>query len=168
MGRESRQGKGQSSQAARKREFDRLAQRASRERTRQRLAFLEAKVESLEATDRPEHITGLLRQIEELREENTRFRALLSKVLVLTQSFNLSTTGTLAICPGVRPLTWDSIGKAYRSSIPRARKISSCRQNLRKRRIKRGVGWPARRQFAESSGRLLTSILGVFVRFSGS
>ena len=89
--------KASSSTVARKRESDKLAQRASRERTRHRLAYLEAKVELLEATDRPKQITGLLTQIEELREENTRLQALILKVQTLTQDFNISATGRRTI-----------------------------------------------------------------------
>lgn len=87
----------QCNQVLRKRESDRLAQRASRERTRQRLAFLEAKVKSLEATERSQQITGLLTQIEELRQENSRLRALILKVQTLTQASNFSATGKRAI-----------------------------------------------------------------------
>ena len=67
-------------QIDRKRELDRIAQRMSRERTRNRIIFLEQKLKSLEARDRGGQISYLMKVIEDLRRENTQLRASLMKI----------------------------------------------------------------------------------------
>lgn len=53
------------SQIDRKRELDRIAQRMSRERSRNRIIFLEQKLKSLEARDRGGQISHLMKVIED-------------------------------------------------------------------------------------------------------
>ena len=74
------------SQIVRKRELDRFAQRASRERTRLRLEFLEEKIQTLEAVDGPGQVAELMRKVEELRQENSRLRSLTWKIRCLADS----------------------------------------------------------------------------------
>lgn len=64
----------------RKRELDRLAQRATRERTKNRIAFLEQKLASLESCDRQGEITNLTKMIDDLRGDNMRLQGALSKM----------------------------------------------------------------------------------------
>lgn len=68
------------SQIDRKRELDRIAQRMSRERSRNRIIFLEQKLKSLEARDRGGQISYLMQVIEDLRQENTQLRASMMKI----------------------------------------------------------------------------------------
>ena len=68
------------SQVDRKRELDRIAQRMSRERSRNRIVFLEQKLKSLEARDRGGQISYLMKVIEDLRQENTQLRASMMKI----------------------------------------------------------------------------------------
>lgn len=68
------------SQIDRKRELDRIAQRMSRERSRNRIIFLEQKLKSLEARDRGGQISHLMKVIEDLRQENTQLRASMMKI----------------------------------------------------------------------------------------
>ena len=68
------------SQIDRKRELDRIAQRMSRERSRNRIIFLEQKLKSLEARDRGGEISHLMKVIEDLRQENTQLRASMMKI----------------------------------------------------------------------------------------
>lgn len=63
-----------SSQLARKREHDREAQRSSRQRIKSRMTMLEDKIEMLEAADKQNHIVGLLKIIEDLRQENEKLK----------------------------------------------------------------------------------------------
>jgi hypothetical protein len=63
-----------SSRAERKRIQDRLAQRATRERTKNRIAYLEERLSSLEANDKHTEITHLTRTIDTLRGDNDRLR----------------------------------------------------------------------------------------------
>ncbi|RFU33263.1 hypothetical protein B7463_g3048, partial [Scytalidium lignicola] len=69
-----------SSQIAKKRELDRAAQRASRERARNRMAFLEEKLQRLEADDKQAQISELMSVIGDLRNENSQLRAALLKI----------------------------------------------------------------------------------------
>ncbi|KAK5447908.1 hypothetical protein LTS15_009407 [Exophiala xenobiotica] len=63
-----------------KRIQDRLAQRATRERTKNRIAFLEQRLQSLEASDKQGEISSLTRIIDDLRNDNHRLRNALVKV----------------------------------------------------------------------------------------
>lgn len=66
--------------AERKRELDRIAQRATRERTKNRIADLEQRIASLESGDKNSEISQLTRVIDDLRRENAKFRNQLSKM----------------------------------------------------------------------------------------
>lgn len=66
--------------AERKRELDRLAQRATRERTKNRIAFLEQKLASLESCDRESTISQLTKTIDDLRTENMRLQSAMMKM----------------------------------------------------------------------------------------
>jgi hypothetical protein len=68
------------SRVERKRIQDRLAQRATRERTKNRIAYLEQRLSSLEAGDKHGEITNLTRIIDELRNDNNRLRNALVKM----------------------------------------------------------------------------------------
>jgi hypothetical protein len=70
----------ESNRVVRKRELDRVAQRASRERNRNRIQFLEKKLACLEAKDQPSRISDLMKVVSELREENERLRTTLRKI----------------------------------------------------------------------------------------
>lgn len=66
--------------AERKRELDRLAQRATRERTKNRIAFLEQKLASLESGDRQGEISNLTKVIDNLRNDNMRLQSAMLKM----------------------------------------------------------------------------------------
>lgn len=66
--------------AERKRIQDRLAQRATRERTKNRIAYLEERLSSLEAGDKQGEIASLTRIIDNLRQDNNRLRNALVKM----------------------------------------------------------------------------------------
>lgn len=66
--------------AERKRIQDRLAQRATRERTKNRIAFLEQRLSSLEAGDRQGEIASLTRIVDNLQNDNHRLRNALLKM----------------------------------------------------------------------------------------
>ena len=68
------------SRAERKRELDRLAQRATRERTKNRIAFLEQKLASLESCDRQGEISNLTKIIDNLRNDNMRLQSAMLKM----------------------------------------------------------------------------------------
>jgi hypothetical protein len=70
----------------RKRELDRIAQRASRERARARTQHLEEKLKSLQAEDKQEQISYLMNTIEELRRENTELRRVTEKIKFLAEA----------------------------------------------------------------------------------
>jgi hypothetical protein len=72
------------SRLARKREQDRLAQRARRERVTNRVHFLEEKVKALEVNDKSEQITKTMSIIGNLTDENSRLKSLLAKIGCLT------------------------------------------------------------------------------------
>ncbi|KAE8442652.1 hypothetical protein EG329_003009 [Mollisiaceae sp. DMI_Dod_QoI] len=78
-----------SSQIAKKRELDRIAQKKSRERARNRMLELEEKLERLQSDDRQKQITELLRVVDELKMENERLRATVEKIKDLVN------------CPGI-------------------------------------------------------------------
>lgn len=66
--------------AERKRELDRLAQRATRERTKNRIAFLEQKLASLESCDQESTISTLTKTIDDLRGDNMRLQSAMMKM----------------------------------------------------------------------------------------
>ena len=66
--------------AERKRELDRLAQRATRERTKNRIAFLEQKLASLESCDRESTVSQLTKTIDGLRNDNMRLQSAMMKM----------------------------------------------------------------------------------------
>ena len=68
------------SRAERKRVQDRLAQRATRERTKNRISYLEQRLSSLEAGDKHGEITSLTRIIDDLRNDNNRLRSALVRI----------------------------------------------------------------------------------------
>ena len=68
------------SRTERKRELDRLAQRATRERTKNRIAFLEQKLASLESCDRQGEISNLTKIIDNLRNDNMRLQSAMLKM----------------------------------------------------------------------------------------
>jgi hypothetical protein len=68
------------SQKARKRELDRIAQRASRKRAKNRIMDLEEKLQRLQADDKQTQISDLMRVVEELRSENVRLRKIISRI----------------------------------------------------------------------------------------
>ena len=68
------------SRADRKRELDRIAQRATRERTKNRIADLEQRLASLESGDKNGEIAQLTRTISDLRCENAKYHTALAKL----------------------------------------------------------------------------------------
>ncbi|KAI1610163.1 hypothetical protein EDD36DRAFT_316837 [Exophiala viscosa] len=68
------------SRAERKRIQDRLAQRATRERTKNRISFLEQRLSSLEAGDKQGEIASLTRIVDNLQNDNHRLRNALLKM----------------------------------------------------------------------------------------
>ena len=89
-----RQGSG-SGQTAKKRELDRIAQKKSRERARNRMAELEEKIRRLQADDKQKQISELMRVIENLRIDNERLRGMTEKIRSLTESVGPAFKGTL-------------------------------------------------------------------------
>lgn len=83
----------QASQISRKRELDRSAQRASRERVKNRIAFLEEKLARLEAGDENAQISDLMQRISNLQNENSRLRAILLKIRAWTDVPSMHDTG---------------------------------------------------------------------------
>ncbi len=70
----------------RKRELDRIAQRNCRERTKNRIDFLEEKVRSLEARDGNGQFSSLMATQEMLLKDNTELRAAMRKILFIAES----------------------------------------------------------------------------------
>ncbi|KAK6373680.1 hypothetical protein LTS17_008173 [Exophiala oligosperma] len=93
--------KNESSRAERKRVQDRLAQRATRERTKSRIAFLEQRLKSLEAQDRQGEIVSLTRIIDDLRNENHRLRDALLK---MRSTIDETITATSGNCSSTSPV----------------------------------------------------------------
>ena len=73
-------------QINRKRELDRIAQRTSRERARNRILVLEEKLRSLEALDNGGQTSQLLNTIECLRTHNTELTSSLMKIRFIVDS----------------------------------------------------------------------------------
>jgi hypothetical protein len=106
------------SRAERKRIQDRLAQRATRERTKNRIAYLEQRLSSLEAGDKHGEITQLTRVIDNLRNDNHRLRNALVKMRTVIDQAVLETddqnddqpttkscgceAGSTCVCPQAR------------------------------------------------------------------
>jgi hypothetical protein len=67
----------------RKRELDRIAQRNCRERTKNRINFLEAKVRSLEQRDANNQFSSLVATQETLLNESAELRAAMRKILFI-------------------------------------------------------------------------------------
>jgi hypothetical protein len=65
---------------ARKRDLDRLAQRASRERAKSRMMYLEETLARLQADDKQKQISDLMGVIADLRDQNTQLRTMLEKI----------------------------------------------------------------------------------------
>ena len=78
--RQSHQRRGGNSQIERKRELDRIAQRVSRERTRNRVRFLEDKLKSLEARDNQGQLSHLMEVIKKLQDENMELKSVMMKI----------------------------------------------------------------------------------------
>lgn len=66
--------------AERKRIQDRLAQRATRERTKNRIAYLEQRLRNLEAGDKAGEIASLTKIIDSVRQDNHRLRNAMVKI----------------------------------------------------------------------------------------
>lgn len=66
--------------AERKRIQDRLAQRATRERTKNRIAYLEQRLRNLEAGDKGGEIASLTKIIDSVRQDNNRLRNAMVKI----------------------------------------------------------------------------------------
>lgn len=72
-------------QTAKKRELDRIAQKKSRERARNRMLELEEKLTRLQADDKQKQIADLIRVVEDLRKENERLRNVTDRIRCLTE-----------------------------------------------------------------------------------
>lgn len=68
------------SRVERKRELDRIAQRATRERTKNKIADLEQRLAILESGDKNSEIAALTRTIDQLRNENAKYQNALTKM----------------------------------------------------------------------------------------
>ena len=83
-----------SGQTAKKRELDRIAQKKSRERARNRMAELEEKIQRLQADDKQKQISELMGVIEGLRSDNERLRGMTEKIRSLTEMVGPALKGT--------------------------------------------------------------------------
>jgi DNA repair exonuclease SbcCD ATPase subunit len=86
-----------SGQTAKKRELDRIAQKKSRERARNRMAELEEKIRRLQADDKQKQISELMGVIEDLRIDNERLRGMTEKIRSLTETIGPALKGILAL-----------------------------------------------------------------------
>jgi hypothetical protein len=68
------------SRIVKKRETDRLAQRANRERTKQRIALLEEEVDRLKSSNQNAAMLDLMKVVEEQRKENEELQCSLEKI----------------------------------------------------------------------------------------
>jgi len=84
------------SRAERKRVQDRLAQRATRERAKNRITFLEQRLRILEAGDKQGEITHLTKIIDDLRSDNSKLRSALVKMRNTLDNAISSTEGVLS------------------------------------------------------------------------
>jgi hypothetical protein len=73
-------------QTAKKRELDRIAQKKSRDRARNRVLELEDKINRLQSDDKQKQIADLIRTVEVLRKENERLKVMTEKIKCLTQA----------------------------------------------------------------------------------
>lgn len=77
--------------AERKRIQDRLAQRATRERTKNRIAYLEQRLRNLEAGDKAGEIASLTKIIDSVRQDNNRLRNAMVKIRTVIDQAVLTT-----------------------------------------------------------------------------
>jgi hypothetical protein len=73
------------SQTAKKREMDRLAQKKSREKARNRVMELEKKLETLQSDDKQKQITSLLKTVDDLKKENERLKGVATRIQGLVE-----------------------------------------------------------------------------------
>ena len=73
-------------QTAKKREMDRIAQKKSRERAKNRMLELEEKLNRLQDDDKQKQISELMNTIDELRRENERLRTVTERIRGLTDA----------------------------------------------------------------------------------
>jgi hypothetical protein len=108
-------------QTAKKRELDRIAQKKSRERARNRMLELEDKLNRLQADDKQKQIADLLRVVEDLRKENERLRAVTDRIRCLTDSAGPADKSTCF------PTAWGAgtHNIQVREALPSSRKIPS-------------------------------------------
>ncbi|KUJ07681.1 uncharacterized protein LY89DRAFT_691433 [Mollisia scopiformis] len=97
-----------SSQTAKKRELDRIAQKKSRERVRNRMLELQEKLERLQSDDKQKQITDLLKVVDDLKKENERLRDTVEKIRGLVNSTN----DMSSLSSGSRPKKRDSAPKS--------------------------------------------------------
>src|SRR4051812_13194757 len=75
-----------SAQTAKKRELDRIAQKKSRERARNRMLELEDKLNRLQSDDKQKQIADLMQVVDDLRRENERLRTVTDRIRSLTDA----------------------------------------------------------------------------------
>jgi hypothetical protein len=75
-----------SAQTAKKRELDRIAQKKSRERARNRMLELEDKLNRLQADDKQRQIADLMQVVDDLKRENERLRTVTERIRSLTDA----------------------------------------------------------------------------------
>ena len=108
--------------AERKRELDRLAQRATRERTKSRIAFLEQKLASLESCDRQSTISQLTKTIDDLRNDNMRLQSAMTKMrFALNEALDgtEANTGRTCTCASKSKCTCQPKAGSSSSDTPR-------------------------------------------------
>lgn len=105
-------------QTEKKRELDRIAQKKSRERARNRMQELEGKLKRLQADDKQKQITDLMQVVEDLRTENERLRSVTDKIRYLTES-----AGSTAVGPTVK-------GTSFREARS-CRSYDSCTRGIK-------------------------------------
>ncbi|KAJ9612558.1 hypothetical protein H2200_004155 [Cladophialophora chaetospira] len=98
---------------------DRLAQRANRERTKQRIATLEEALKSLKSGDDPNYTTSLMRTNANLRSNNHRLRYTLGKMHSLISQLALLPEEESANNDGeFRPWACSTEAKSSESQLP--------------------------------------------------
>lgn len=73
-------------QLLKKRETDRLAQRATRERTKHRIEYLEQEIKRLKSQDQNAVISDLIETTEKQRTQNEELESALFKILLVVRS----------------------------------------------------------------------------------